>query len=895
MKLKSKIFFLITTLLLFISLILSFLIVRIIEGDLLKSSNSVLSNETIQDILHKAELNIAIVELILIVAAIAFALILSTQITKSVVNINEGLKLLEKGALPETITISGNDEIAEIGKRINSITSHLKDTACYSEEIGKGNFDGNFHQLSEDDVLRNSLIGMTNSLQNADKREKERAWVINGIAEIGDVLRKSNTLDILSDNVVRFLVNRVNAVQGAFYVVESADNEKSIIVMKSAYAYNRKKYIQRSFAFGEGLVGQSTVELSSILRTEIPDDYCSITSGILGDIKPSCIFICPLISDDKVFGVIEFAGLHEFSANEIKLIEESGPIIARTIFNIQVTENTNKHLEESKRMSFELQVQQEELRQNAEEMHTTQEELQRSNVKLEEQIEQVKRAHNRTQSLLENASEVIMIFDESGKTKYVSPSVENILGYDSKDLVGSYGIANIHSEDADEFKETFKSILKSTSIVANLQFRYKLKNGEWIWLEAIGRNMLGDPSVSGIVFNSRDITVKRKAEIEERMRRNMQALSENSPDLITRISCDGKITYTNPVIELYTGYNPSEFIGQNLSEITIGDTWVYNWESVLEAVNSSSEKISLEVSNSTSMGNRIMQVNAIPEFNDGVMESVLIVSHDITERKVIETEIKEKNKNINESINYSRRIQNAIIPDNKLIQSALPDSFILYKPRDVVSGDFPWFRTANNQIYIAAVDCTGHGVPGAMLSLVGYFQLTNIVENHNDFDPGQILDLLDEKVNDTLIKTGNADNIKDGMDIAFCKIDLQNNSLEYAGAHRPLYYVSKNGFEELKGNRWAIGGGTYKNQTLFTNYKINFRKGESVFFFSDGFPDQFGGPEKRKFGTTRIKSIIESNPKASMPEMQQIFNNEFNAWVGNGKQTDDVLMVGIKF
>lgn len=290
-----------------------------------------------------------------------------------------------------------------------------------------------------------------------------------------------------------------------------------------------------------------------------------------------------------------------------------------------------------------------------------------------------------------------------------------------------------------------------------------------------------------------------------------------------------------------------------------------------------------------------MQVNAIPEYSDGKMESVLIVSHDITERKLIELEIKEKNRNINESINYSRRIQNAIIPDTKLIQSLFPESFILYKPRDVVSGDFPWFHYDGDNVYLAAVDCTGHGVPGAMLSLVGYFQLNNIVESHGECDPGKILDMLDEKVNSTLIKTGNTDNIKDGMDIGFCKINMKKRTLEFAGAHRPLYYVSKDGFQELKGNRWAIGGGTYKNQTTFTNYKIEFKKGESVFFFSDGLPDQFGGPDNKKFGTARIKAVIETYASGSIAELHDAMNEEFYAWKGEGKQTDDVLMIGIKF
>ncbi|MDB5273664.1 MAG: putative sensor protein [Chitinophagaceae bacterium] len=890
-KIKNKILLLAITLLSIVVGLVLFLVHSALESALpstSKPSNSLLllSDLTMQSV---------VIGVVLVCTAIAFVYLACSSFVRNIVTINDSLKFLEQGMLPEKLSISSNDEIGDISERINSIADSLKQTAQYSQEVGKGDFNQVFRPLSDEDLLRNSLLGMTKSLREADTREKERNWVINGIADIGDILRETQSLDLLGEEIVKFLVAKINAVQGAFYITGVNESGKSIIELQTAYAYNRKKYIDKVFRFGEGLVGQSAIEQAAILRTEVPDDYFSITTGILGDIKPSCIFICPLITDEKVFGVLEFAGLHTFSPNELKLIDEAGPIIARTIFNIQVSENTQKHLEESKRMSSELQIQQEELRQNAEEMQATQEELQRSNVQLEDQIEQVKRAQTKMQSLLENASEVITIFDESFVIKYVSPSLESILGYQSSDLIGAHGLINIHEDDAEEFKQAFDDIVKDPSVIANLQFRYKLRNEEWIWLEAIGRNMLSESSVAGMVFNCRDITVKRKAEVEERMRRNMQALSENSPDLITRISVDGRITYVNPVIETYTGHLANDFINQQLEETVMHSDFVSNWKNVWTEVVAKAEKISQEATCTSPIGKRIMQINAIPEFNEEILESILVISHDITEAKQIELEIKEKNKSINESINYSKRIQNAIIPDNGILQNAFPESFILYKPRDVVSGDFPWISVTEQALCIAAVDCTGHGVPGAMLSLVGYFQLNNIVETHPDLDPGKILDILDEKVNHTLIKSGNNDNIKDGMDVAFCKIDVKKKVLEYAGAHRPLYYLSKGKLEELKGNRWAIGGGTYKNQTLFTNYKIDFKKGESIFFFSDGLPDQFGGPEKRKFGTQKIKDLIEQNQHVSMQELSGIFNTAFQEWQGSGKQTDDVLLIGIKF
>ena len=296
------------------------------------------------------------------------------------------------------------------------------------------------------------------------------------------------------------------------------------------------------------------------------------------------------------------------------------------------------------------------------------------------------------------------------------------------------------------------------------------------------------------------------------------------------------------------------------------------------------------------MGDRVMQVNAIPEYDENeVIESVLVVSHDITERKIIELEIQNKNKKINDSINYAKRIQNAILPNNRIISKALPDSFILYKPRDVVSGDFPWFVQIKNDIFIAAVDCTGHGVPGALLSLIGYFLLNDIVRSRKIAEPGKILDLLDEGVTQTLRQDQDDSATKDGMDIALCRIDTETGEVEYAGAHRPLYMMKGGAMDEIKGNKFPIGGGIYKNQTNFTTTKFKVGKGDSIYFSSDGFPDQFGGAEVRKFGPKKVREIIERVHHQPMSEAMVTFDNEWESWRADHKQTDDVLLIGIKF
>jgi PAS domain S-box-containing protein len=818
----------------------------------------------------------------------------SRSLTRPLNTMRQMLGMVAEGVLPETIEVTSRDEFGQMTEKVNGLVNSLKRKAEFTQRIGEGKFDTHFVPESENDLLGSSLLTMRNNLIENEKRDTERNWIVRGVAEISEILRLHDSLDTLGDDVIRFILEKIGAIQGAFYAVNDEAGSEPIIEMRASYAYGRKKYLQTKFRFAEGLVGQAAIEKDTVMRTEIPDDYLTITSGILGEQRPTCILIVPLITNEEVYGVLEFAGLKRFNPSQVKFVEELSLILARTIFNIRVNERTRRLLEESQAMSNELKEKQEVLRQNAEEMQATQEELERTNRELEHQVEEVNRTQKRMQLLLENASEVITIYEEDETIRYISPSVETILGYGQKELIGRSDMNNVHPEHREIFDGLFRKMKETPDEKVTVQFEYKTKDGNYIWIEATGTNCMSNPAIHGYILNSRDITERRRAEQEQRMRSKMQALSENSPDLITRLEQEA-ISYINPVIESYTGKNPALFLNRKVQDVELDKSVLETWLRIVEQVNASQATVATEMDFPSEMGNRIMQVNAIPEFDEtNKVESVLVVSHDITERKMIELEIQAKNKKITESINYAKRIQTAILPNTRVINRALPDSFILYKPRDVVSGDFPWYMQVKDDIYIAAVDCTGHGVPGALLSLIGYFLLNDIVRSRKVTDPGIILDLLDEGVTKTLRQDEDA-STKDGMDIALCKINMNTSEVEYAGAHRPLYIMKGGVMEEVKGNKFPIGGGIFKNQTNFTNTKIKLEKGDSIYFSSDGFPDQFGGPEGRKFGPKKTREIIERVHTLSMREASAVFDAEWEAWRGDTRQTDDVLLIGIKF
>jgi PAS domain S-box-containing protein len=512
---------------------------------------------------------------------------------------------------------------------------------------------------------------------------------------------------------------------------------------------------------------------------------------------------------------------------------------------------------------------------------------------LEAQIQEVNLAQQRMEQLLYNASEVITIYESDGTIRYISPSVKRILGYNPDELIGVKGRTHTHEEDIEKSRNMFRALLEDSKSTETIQYRFRKKDGDWIWLEASGKNLISDASVKGIVVNARDITVKMKAEQEERMRKNMQALSENSPDIITRVKSDGEIVYTNPAITFYTGEEPQIYFGRSVSELAEANEIINSWKEAIVRVLEKQDKVISESVFDIDGKKRFMQINAIPEFSDNILESILLVSHDITEQKESEFAIRDKNKKISESINYSKRIQNAVIPDNRIVAELFPESYIFYHPRDVVSGDFPWIMQRGDDMYVAAVDCTGHGVPGAMLSLVGNFLLNDIIGNSKGMSPAKILDEFDRRVNTTLNTEKNDSQIKDGMDIALCRINMKNQTIEYAGAHRPLIFINAGNLEEYKGDKWAIGGGVYKNQTNFTHHQVKYKKGDSLYIFSDGLPDQFGGPLNRKFGPQRIKELVLANHH-DMKLSHATLVSEFDKWKEGQKQMDDVLLIGIK-
>ena len=274
--------------------------------------------------------------------------------------------------------------------------------------------------------------------------------------------------------------------------------------------------------------------------------------------------------------------------------------------------------------------------------------------------------------------------------------------------------------------------------------------------------------------------------------------------------------------------------------------------------------------------------------NKMLEEQVKERTKEINKQKEI---IEEKNKDITDSITYAKRIQDAILASKEIKYRIFPSAFVLFKPKDIVSGDFYWFTEKNNARLIAACDCTGHGVPGSLMSMIGNNALNQIVNERGITSPDDILNTLHKEVKKTLKQEENTDT-KDGMDVALLSFSSETE-MEYAGAQRPLWVISNGELKETKAIKVSIGGQSYGSDVQFIKHHFSLAKGDVVYIFSDGYADQFNSNEK-KLMTKKFKEILLDIQHLSMLEQEKHLDDFIENWKGNLEQTDDILVIGIK-
>ncbi|MBS1651889.1 MAG: SpoIIE family protein phosphatase [Bacteroidetes bacterium] len=369
--------------------------------------------------------------------------------------------------------------------------------------------------------------------------------------------------------------------------------------------------------------------------------------------------------------------------------------------------------------------------------------------------------------------------------------------------------------------------------------------------------------------------------------------------LIVVLNNDGSIDFVSKSAQQMLGYNSQDLLGLNWWEKTRfskpeGELIKNKIVHVFKQNKNTTQTFEHELK--TSIGGKKWVRWNISSLNN---EQLIGIGYDVTESKLNEkrliesnAKLSDKNKDITDSIYYAQRIQKAILQTQAQLKSIFSHSFLIYKPKDIVSGDYYWFYEDEKYCYAAVADCTGHGVPGAMMSMVAKAMFKEVFINKKITAPDLILTALDEELDKSIYKN-NDSTFNDGMDVALIRIDKITNCLTYAGAFNSILILSNQELIELKGDRYPIGfySGIEKN---FCATTIQLKQNDCIYLFSDGYVDQFGGEKNKKLNKSNFKELLKTMNDMEIEEQEAFLEYSFNNWKQDTEQTDDVLVIGIK-
>ena len=460
------------------------------------------------------------------------------------------------------------------------------------------------------------------------------------------------------------------------------------------------------------------------------------------------------------------------------------------------------------------------------------------------------------------------------------------------------------------------TIINSIGIIYQEQKKYDAAVGYFMKALVI-RNKIGDKYGANDIRNNlaiiNNIQGKYPKAIEYALEsyvaavemQNLELVKQSAQTLSSSYEKSGNTNDALKFYKIYNSYKDSVYNKEN-TEKSIQAELKYEFSKQAEKENLVREKQELE-QKETVKRQKIIRNFLILGFVLLLIVAFLIYRNLKQKQKAnnklqnayIEIEVKsnlleEKNKEVFDSIKYAKRLQEAILPNNEFIKKLFPESFVFYKPKDIVSGDFYWFEHWGNKKMFAAVDCTGHGVPGAFMSIVGYNLLNQAINEHGLTKPNLILNELNKGITKTLKQTFEDSAVKDGMDIALCCYDEKTNVLEYAGAFNSLWLIRDNAIVEIKADKQPVGLFLGEELKSFTNQEIPVQKGDVFYVFTDGYADQFGGPKGKKFKYKNLQSILLANTSKSMAEQKAILEKSITDWQGSLEQIDDILIIGIK-
>jgi methyl-accepting chemotaxis protein len=469
-------------------------------------NNLMLGDQEIRDEISKVRLTIGLLSMPILFLVVFIGVVIFQYLRRNYANMREFMTSLNRGVVPTDRLVQDKTEIGVLNKQINETADIFKKLTLFSHEIAQGIYDTEIGIEAPDGSMAKSLLELRNRLSETQKEEtkrhledEQRNWTTQGLAKFGDIMRHSNeNISSLSDEVIKNLVHYINASQGGLFIFDDSDPNNVFLEMQSAFAYDRKKYLTKKIALGDGLVGMCALEKNTLYITDVPSDYMEIESG-LGDSKPKSLLIVPLKSEDKILGVIELASFNLFEVHEIQFVEQLGDSIASTLASLRNNTRTADLLKESQLKTDELAVREQELHKAMNEMTLARDEAQRREAEMS--------------GILSAIDETLLKaeLDPEGKFESANQKYLSALGYRKDELIGR----NIRSIMSDEYLENFDIVWQNICAGQSYQkiVNQKSKNGDSIWLLSQYTPIFDQKSnVVRILYMANDITEQKTIE-----------------------------------------------------------------------------------------------------------------------------------------------------------------------------------------------------------------------------------------------------------------------------------------------------------------------------------------------------------------------------------------------
>lgn len=684
------------------------------------------------------------------------------------------------------------------------------------------------------------------------------------------------------ERTLSFLIDHTSAFQASLYLLQGGK-----LVLKSCFHQQEEVYSVKQFYLqGKGMIGRVAEDQEAQQYDNVPQSFFSDFKAALKEQFPSSVYLAPLMSRQQLLGVVQVASERSFTESEQYFIQQIAQLASVRIFMERQLESGSGEGEQVSELYRKNKLLSE-AKKNAES----------TNQQLRQQVRGLEEKEQLMLALLNKVNEAVLVFSEDMELEQASGATKRILGISPLSVSLSRQLPAHLVELEQAIREQIRHLPQKQDASLQKEVLVPNERGELVWLHL----NVGHIDLNGAKFYLvaiKDVSGKKQESQSLQVPGQMQALAENTPDAVLRISQEKKLLYVNPAFEELVGIERNQLIDRPFSELRIEKRILKNWESQIDHVLEQKQPFHSTTSISNYGGERFLQIGLLPEFNSsGQLVSMLLVLRDNTENKRTKVAIRNQSEKLRYGETYAKTLQQIVIPTRSVVQHTFPDSFILSKPKNIIPGDFPWCYRSGKHIYLGAIDTKEVGVAGALNTLNLYYLLVQIMDNWSGEQlpaPSEIMIALHNVLRKKFAGKMKSLSSKTGIDIALARIQTEDRQLLYSGANIPMYLMNDGRVEIIKGTSYSLGIQRELKNDTFRDVSRELTEKDVVLLASDGLQNTFGGERFKRFSAERIRDLLYENGSEPMFGLSDIYEQRLAEWLNGKSQIDDILLLGAR-